>query len=185
MVAGRVNQRPKAGRGKVAVLCGLSLVLAALSFRLVKPKLSAGQAAPPPPLPMPAGPATPLPSSPTAAAKPLVIRWPDASARNPFHSAAVYPPQAKKVEPAQVTVVTPPPPPPPQPKVDYAAAARQAIQLKGTVQGERPVAMVNGRLYRVGESVANFRILEIGKRSITVEQAGVRVVIEAGAVPQP
>ena len=38
--------------------------------------------------------------------------------------------------------------------------------------------MVNGRLFRVGQTVGGFRIIEIAKRTITVEKSGARVVIE-------
>jgi hypothetical protein len=165
----------KAGRGKVAVLCGLGMVLAALVFRLVKPNLDSAPAAPPPSVGAPpvAGQAPTVAAS-ASPAKPNVIRWPDATARNPFQSASVYPPQVVRVEPSKVTPVAAPPP-----TVDLASVARGAIHLKGTVQGERAIAMVNGRLYRAGESIAGFRIVEIAKRSITVEQAGTRVVVEA------
>jgi hypothetical protein len=102
-----------------------------------------------------------------------VIAWPKAAARDPFRSTKVYPPPVVKVDvPATAPVVAKPPP------VNVAALAKEKISLKGTVQGERALAMVNGRLCRVGQTVEGFRIVEIGKRSITVERAGVRVVVE-------
>jgi hypothetical protein len=169
----------KGQRGKVVLMCGLAMILVAVCVRLVRPSPDAGLAAAAPV----AVAAAPVSASGNAAAAasggPVarnVIAWPKAAARDPFRSTKVYPPPVVKVDvPATAPVVAKPPPPPP---VNVAALAREKIQLKGTVQGERALAMVNGRLCRVGQTVEGFRIVEIGKRSITVERAGVRVVVE-------
>ena len=175
MVSSGVN-RPatKTGRGKIAVLCGLAMVLAAMCFRMFKPNLEPSVAAAPAPVA-----ASPAPTAGAAAAPSVrhAIAWPDAAARDPFHSTKVYPPPAPRVETPKVAATAPAPQP--IPTVNVAALARETIRLKGTVQqGGRAVAMVNGRLFRVGESIGGFQVVEIGKRSIVVEQAGTRVVID-------
>jgi hypothetical protein len=109
---------------------------------------------------------------------PRVIDWPSRVARDPFVSSVVYrpaPPPPKPDEPA------PPPPPPPPPAIDLAKEAADTIPLTATVVGEKPIAMINGRIYRVGEIVGGFRIVEIHARRIIVERDRQRIPIE---VPQ-
>jgi hypothetical protein len=169
-----MNSTRKASRGKVVVLCGLAMILVAVCVRLVRPSPDAGLAAAPAATPS-ATPGTPPVAPPGAPAVRTVIAWPKTAARDPFRSTKVYPPQVVRIEaPATAPVVAPPPPP----RVDYVTLARQTLHLKGTVQGEHSLAMVNGRLYRAGQTVEGFRIVEIAKRSITVEKSGVRVVVE-------
>lgn len=171
MGASGMSKKKPLTRGQGVVLGGLAMILVAVCVRLVRPSPDAGLAAAPTP---PATLGTGAPDANSAApVTPNVIAWPRSAARDPFRSTKVYPPQAPRVvTPATAPVVAPPPP------VDVAAMARQAIHLKGTVQGERAVAMVNGRLWRVGQTIDGFRIVEITKRTIAVEKSGVRVVIE-------
>jgi len=170
MGAGGMNKKKPVTRGQMAMLGGLSMILVAVCVRLVRPGPDFSPAATPAPMAAPApGPADGSSSAPVAL---NVIAWPQSAARDPFRSTKVYPPHAPRVaKPATAPVAAPPP-------VDVTALAREAIHLKGTVQGERAVAMVNGRLYRVGQTIGDFRIVEISKRTITVERSGVRVVIE-------
>jgi hypothetical protein len=173
---GMTTKSAKAGRGKIAVLGGLGMILVAVCVRLVRPSPDAGIAAAP--FAVPVG--TPAVESAASArpATPLnVIAWPKTAARDPFRSMKIYPPPVVRVEVPATAPVAPPKPPPPPP-VNVAALARETLHLKGTVQGERSLAMVNDRLYRAGQTVNGFRIVEIGKRTVTVEKAGVRVVIE-------
>jgi hypothetical protein len=177
MGAGGVKSSAGKGqRGKVAVLCGLAMILVAVCVRLVRSSPDAGlAAAPPAAVPVATPGATSVAAAPARPVAANVIAWPKAAARDPFRSTKVYPPPVVKVDvPATAPVAVKPAPPP----VNFAALAREKISLKGTVQGERSLAMVNGRLCRVGQTVEGFRIVEIGKRTITVEKGGVRVVVE-------
>jgi len=168
-----------AGRGKLVLLGGLAMILVAVCVRLMRSGPDAGlAAAASPPIAVPVGTAA-VPSGvpqrgPAAFG---VIAWPEAASRDPFRSIKVYPPPVVRVEVPATAPVAPPAPPPPPP-VNVAALAKETLHLKGTVQGEHSLAMLGGRLYRVGQTVGGFRIVEIGKRTITVERAGVRVVVE-------
>jgi hypothetical protein len=166
MGEGRVKNTQHMTRGKLVLIGGLSMILVAVCVRLVRPNPDAGFAASPPPTPAGAA------DAPSPAPLALnVIAWPRRAARDPFRSTKVYPPQAARVGVPATAPATPPP-------VNVAALAREAIHLKGTVQGDRAVAMVNGRVYRAGQTIEGFRIVEITKRTITVEKGGVRVVVE-------
>jgi hypothetical protein len=104
------------------------------------------------------------------------VTWPTDVARDPFQSDLVFPPAA----PPPVVETKPDPStlPPVPPPVDLTAVAREKLQLKATVLGERPIAMMNGRVYRTNEMVEGFTIVEIRKTDITVERDGKRIVIE-------
>jgi hypothetical protein len=152
----------------------VSVVAAAIGFRLLS---SGPQAAPAAsvmlPSDVPAFTATPSNAADVVAR----VTWPTEMARDPFDSDLVFPPAAPPPTPepkVDVSVTKPVPPP-----VDVPALAREKIHLKGTVLGDRPIAMMNGRVYRVGEVVEGFKIVEIVTNQITVERGGSRVVIEA------
>ena len=165
-------------RTKLAVAGGLAVILAAVTMRM----LSSG--------PEGAAAATTQEEDPAPVTAfggnnnrpvvhvPRVIDWPSRASRDPFVSALVYkepPPPPKPEEPDL------PPPPPPPPPVDLVKEAAEAIPLTATVVGDKPIAMINGRIYRVGEYVAGFRIAEIQARRIIVERERQRIPIE---VPQ-
>jgi hypothetical protein len=160
----------KLSRQKMVMLAGLSIVAAAVAIRL----LSSG------PESAPAATVTsssatnldPTPSQPVKGA--MAVVWPTDIARDPFHSDRVFPPAAPP-EPKQQevpTVVAPS-----GLSVDYAAIVREKMNLKGTILGERPIAMMNGRVYRIGEVLEGFTIVEIEKNQITVEREGTRFVV--------
>jgi hypothetical protein len=160
----------KLSRQKIVMLGGLSVVAAAVGIRL----LSSG------PESAPAATVTsssainldPTPSQPVKGA--MAVVWPTDMARDPFHSDRVFPPAAPP-EPKQQeapTVVAPV-----GLSVDYAAIVREKMNLKGTILGERPIAMMNGRVYRIGEVLEGFTIVEIEKNQITVEREGTRFVV--------
>ncbi len=56
------------------------------------------------------------------------------------------------------------------------AAGRLVVE--STMVGASPTAMINGRIYRVGDRVDGFEIQAIGPRSCTVEKDDVRVVLQ-------
>jgi len=160
----------KLSRQKTVMLAGLSIVAAAVAIRL----LSSG------PESAPAATVTsssatnldPTPSQPVKGA--MAVVWPTDIARDPFHSDRVFPPAAPP-EPKQQevpTVVAPS-----GLSVDYAAIVREKMNLKGTILGERPIAMMNGRVYRIGEVLDGFTIVEIETNQITVEREGMRFVV--------
>jgi hypothetical protein len=162
----------KPSRPKLVLLGGLSIVALAVGIRLV----SSGPESAPAATVTPSTPDTPGAGgadAPTAAKAPVSINWPADVARDPFHSDLVFPPAAPpSQQPVEVPVVAPAPV-----KVDLATLVREKIHLKGTILGERPVAMMNGRVYRVGEVVDGFTIIEIEKNRITVERDGTRFVV--------
>lgn len=169
----------KINRTQFVVLGGLSVVAASIGFRM----LSSGPQSAPAASISPAGGPAALPSPPTqvAVVPVMSITWPAAMSRDPFNSELVFPPAPPPPAPApppkvEAPVVAPAPSPPPP--VDFAALAREKIHLKGTVLGERPLAMMNGRVYRVGEVVEGFKIVEIVTNQITVERSGTRVVLK-------
>ena len=160
----------KTSRTKLVMLGGLSVVAAAVGIRL----LSSGPEAAPAATVMPSSvsPVVPTPSQPLKGA--MTVVWPTDMARDPFHSDLVFPPAAPAPEPkSDVPVVVPPS----GPGVDYASIVREKINLKGTILGERPIAMMNGRVYRLGEVLEGFTIVEIEKNQITVEREGTRFVV--------
>jgi hypothetical protein len=50
--------------------------------------------------------------------------------------------------------------------------ATSALKLEGVIAGEQRVAIINGRLVRVGDTVAGARVLEIAAHSVRCERAG-------------
>jgi len=164
-------QMNKPSRQKRVMLGGLSVVAAAVGIRL----LSSG------PESAPAATVTsssatnldPTPSQPVKGA--MTVVWPTDMARDPFHSDRVFPPAAPSPEPKQQEV--PSVVAPSGLSVDYAAIVRDKMNLKGTILGERPIAMMNGRVYRIGEVLEGFTIVEIEKNQITVEREGTRFVV--------
>lgn len=48
----------------------------------------------------------------------------------------------------------------------------QALRLEGVIQGERRVAIVNGRVVGAGDSVAGARIIEVLDNGVRFERAG-------------
>ena len=164
-------QMNKPSRQKVVMLGGLSVVAAAVGIRLLS---SGPESAPAATVtPSSATPVLPTPSQPGKGAMPIV--WPTDMPRDPFHSDRVFPPAAPPPDPKQQevpTVVVPTGLP-----VDYAAIVREKFNLKGTILGERPIAMMNGRVYRIGEVLEGFTIVEIEKNQITVEREGTRFVV--------
>jgi hypothetical protein len=177
MSSNLAKRPPAQDRRKLAMMGGLAVILAAVMMRTFSSGPEVAAAAP-----EVASAATPSSAGnngngPRVAVAPLpkVIDWPGKVARDPFASAVVYrppPPPPKPDEPAPL------PPPAPAPVVDVAKEAADAIPLTATVVGEKPIAMINGRIYRVGEFVAGFRITEIHARRIVVERNNQRIAID-------
>ena len=160
----------KPSRQKLVVLGGVSVVGLAVVVRMMSSgpeSAPAATIAPPANLPTAAG-ASPV--------KPVVaVAWPADVARDPFQSDRVFPPAAPTPPPPkiEVPVVVPPPV-----TVDLSALVREKLHLKATILGERPIAMMNGRVYRLNEVVEGFKIVEIEKNRITVERDGTRFVVD-------
>lgn len=51
------------------------------------------------------------------------------------------------------------------------------LQLTSTLMGPRPRAMINGAMVGEGEVVAQFRVLKIEARSVTIEREGIKLVV--------
>lgn len=168
---GTIKSEHQTSRTKLVMLSGLSVVALAVGIRLVS---SGPQSAPAASVSAKAPAASVATNLPQPAQSAVSVSWPAEVARDPFHSALVLPPPAP-LPPAPVIAapVAPPAPPP----VDFAAMAREKIRLKAIVQGERPLAMMNGRLCRVGDNVEGFKIVEIGTNRITVERETTRLIV--------
>jgi hypothetical protein len=177
MGSGGLNESTKPGRSKLVLMGGLALIAAAVGVRALWSGPQSAPAALVPEVTLP--PAPTQGSAGTGAAStvaPAVIAWPKMVARDPFQSSLVYPPAPKvdpKVDPTPVVVMPPTPAPD-----DVAALAKATIHLKGTVLGDKPIAMMNGRVYRIGEYVEGFRVVQIEKRRVVVERDGAQVAIE-------
>ena len=163
-------QMNKPSRQKMVLLGGLSVVAAAMGIRLLS---SGPESAPAATVTSSsATPVHPAPAQPGKGATTVV--WPTDMARDPFQSNLVFPPAAPPPEPKpDVPAVVAPS----DPGVDYATLVREKFNLKGTILGERPIAMMNGRVYRIGEVLEGFTIVEIEKNQITVEREGTRFVV--------
>lgn len=162
-----------ASRTQLVMLGGVSIVALSVGIRLLS---SGPQSAPAATVTAPIAHGAPL-----AATTPLHpanhainVTWPNEIARDPFHSNLVFPPAPPPPEPVVEAPVLPPAPPP----VDIEALAKETIHLKGTVLGDRPLAMMNGRVYRVGEVVEGFEIVKIGINQITIERDGLRLIVQ-------
>lgn len=164
------SEGKRANSTKMVVLGGVSIIAVAVGFRMI---WSGPQTAPAASVTSPADP-TFLSAEPTQkpVAPAVAIAWPTGIARDPFSSDVVLPPPAApsgaKAEPVAPTEA-----------VDVVALAHEKIQLKGTVLGEHPLAMMNGRVFQVGEVVEGFKIIEIKTNQITVERDGSRILVEA------
>jgi hypothetical protein len=157
----------KISRQKLVMAGGLSIVGAAVVIRMVA---SGPESAPAATVAAPPGSGMPL-FTPAQQSSKGPIAWPKDIARDPFQSERVFPPGTTAIVPKLDPVV------PALPQVDLAALVREKIDLKGTILGERPIAMMNGRVYRVGEVVEGFKIVEIEKNQITVERDGKSLVV--------
>jgi hypothetical protein len=51
-------------------------------------------------------------------------------------------------------------------------SAASSLKLEGVIAGEQRVAIINGRLVRVGDTVSGSRVLEIFAHSVRCERAG-------------
>jgi hypothetical protein len=167
------NRRVKGGKsparaGVIAV--ALLMVLGAVSARrlLTVPLETAAADAPPPAatVDVPAA----QPGQPR-----IVVDWSTNLASDPFSSALVFPPK----------VAAPPAPPPPQGAnaEELAQVVRRNIKLTGTFLGSHPLAIMNGVMYRTGDRIDGFILLQIGPREVVLEKDGVQVVLterEAG-----
>ena len=140
-------------RRKLAWVVGLSIVLAALVARwmLMLTPASADAAE------------QPMPDFPASMARSrmarVVVDWPVVVERDPFRSDRVIPPNHGGA----------------RSDAELAEEARQVLRFTGSILGEQPKAIVNGKLYRKGDVVSGFRILQIEKRQIVVERNGVSV----------
>lgn len=139
-------------RHKRAWAVGLGMVAAAVVTRSMLAMLSSADAAEQPTPDFP-------PSMARARAARVVVDWPVVVERDPFRSDKVIPPSTGGKSDA----------------VALAQEARQALRFTGSILGEQPKAMVNGRLFGKGDLVSGFRILQIEKRQIVVERNGISV----------
>lgn len=53
----------------------------------------------------------------------------------------------------------------------------EQLHLQSTIMGQKPKAMVNGKLVGEGDVVMEFRVLKIGPRGIIVERDGIRLEV--------
>jgi hypothetical protein len=140
-------------RRKLAWAVGLAIVLAALVARWMLSLPASADAAEQPTPEFP-------PSMGRARQARVVVDWPVVVERDPFRSDRVIPPSTGKADAAAL-----------------AQEARQVLRFTGSILGEQPKAMVNGKLFGRGDVISGFRIMQIEKRQIVVERDGVTVRI--------
>jgi hypothetical protein len=63
------------------------------------------------------------------------------------------------------------------PVAERVARAAGRLHLQSVVMGPTPRVMVDGQLLQEGEVVANFRVLKIEARGITVEREGIKLEV--------
>jgi len=62
----------------------------------------------------------------------------------------------------------------------------QALLLESTIMSDSPVAMINGRMKRVGQEIHGFRIVKINDVSCVVSKDGIQVTLYLmGQAPKP
>ncbi|HEV2294629.1 MAG TPA: hypothetical protein VGR35_12305 [Tepidisphaeraceae bacterium] len=172
-----IEAERKPGRTQLVVLGGLSVVAAAVLIRLLSSGPQSAPAATVGTTPLlPNAAVVSSQAAPQPANGAVSVTWPTAVARDPFQSDLVFPP-APPLPPAKVEPTAVAPPATSSPQVSLAALAKEKIHLKATVLGDRPLAMMNGRVYRVGEVIEGFLIVEIEKNQITIERNDLRLVI--------
>jgi hypothetical protein len=167
-VKGGVNSRTRAG----VVAAGQLIVQGALGARhlLRTPAESAAAPDVPPPAAQLEGPAA-------QQGPPFKVNvdWNLTLARDPFSSAVVFPPKA---------AVAPPPEPAQGEKAEeLTRLVRRNFKLTGTFLGSHPVAILNTKMYHVGDRVDGFLLTEIGAREVKLEKDGVSITLlewEAG-----
>jgi hypothetical protein len=162
----------KKANSKLVVLGGVSVVAAAIIIRMM---WSGPQPAPAASVDGLSGEAPAISGQPSP--NPAVaarVAWPADIARDPFTSDLVLTPAGAAPPTKAEPVVAPS-----TVAIDVAALAREKIELKGTVLGDRPLAMMNGRVFHIGQVFEGFKIVEIATNQITVEREGSRVVVEA------
>lgn len=57
-------------------------------------------------------------------------------------------------------------------------AQAATLVLQTTVIGERPTALINGRIVRIGDTIAGFKVVDINSRSCQLERDGIRVALD-------
>jgi hypothetical protein len=155
----RAAAAAKGFRRKLAWVIGLSIVLAALVARWILMLPASADAAES----GAAGEGSPeFPTSITRTRySRVVVDWPVVVERDPFRSDRVVPPSHAGNAKADASAL--------------AEEARQTLRFTGSILGDQPKAIVNGKLYRKGDLVGGFRIQQIDKTQIVVERDGVSV----------
>ena len=158
-------------RVKIAALSALGLVCAVVWGPMIipdGPRSAAGQSAPAAKSVGAAG------QGHTSAKRQAAVEivWPPILPRDPFaFDAAPY-----KRKPTKEPVATgdEAPQPDPEPTID-SQEVRDLLALEGTILGEHPRALINGKLYKPGQTVEGFQIKRIGDRRVIVHKNGVDV----------
>jgi|GEM_PF-4807243 len=58
-----------------------------------------------------------------------------------------------------------------------ASQAPPTLELTSVLKGERPMAIVNGRSMRVGQTIEGYRLVAISERSVALEDAAGRAIV--------
>jgi len=95
-----------------------------------------------------------------------------AIARNPFDSHLLT---ELKRDPAPKQPAPAPKEEPTNEQLQREAASR--LELKAISFGPVPVALIGGRAYRVGDTVAGFHVLAIEASQVTIDREGVQIVL--------
>ncbi|MDD5613470.1 MAG: hypothetical protein PHQ54_00160 [Candidatus Omnitrophica bacterium] len=70
----------------------------------------------------------------------------------------------------------------PEAKIDKTSSVilreLSTLNLTGIIWGEDPMAIINGKVYRVGESILGIKIVEIDKRGVLLEHQGESYILK-------
>ncbi len=172
-VRGSTSTGKTGRRVKLAALLGLGLVGAVVWGPMIVPsgpRRAAGQSAQSSRSASAAGQGHSTPSAKGQAA--IDVVWPAPLGRDPFAFDAA--PYKRKPTKQPAVTVDETPEPEPEPTID-SQDVRDTLALEGTILGVHPRALINGKLYKLGQIVEGFEIKGIGDRRVTVHKNGVDV----------
>jgi hypothetical protein len=90
-----------------------------------------------------------------------------------------FPPKERSAPVSVLPADVPASPPDGQESADRVVQAQaRALILQSTVVSEDPIAIVNGRVLRVGDLINGFQVVLISSRGCTLEKRGVKVLLE-------
>ncbi|MBT8485293.1 MAG: hypothetical protein HKO59_01085 [Phycisphaerales bacterium] len=121
--------------------------------------------------------AEPAGSAARRAGRPVTLTLGDGADRDPFVlDVAAY--EHREVAPEPETPIVEPE------AIDYGPELR-TLRLQGTFLGSDPRALINNRIFVIGDTIRGFRVEAIAKRQVTLVKDGVRFDLEMERSREP